>query len=75
MEQNLPKRTVRDSVWTNLFRDKKYLLQLYNALYPEDINATEDDIKDVTLKHILVDADYNDLGFSVGDRRWCFYFV
>ena len=25
-------------------------------------------IKDVTIKHILVDADYNDLGFSVGDR-------
>ena len=41
---------------------------LYKALHPEDINATEDDIKDVTLKHILVDADYNDLGFSVGDK-------
>ena len=68
MVQNLPKRTVRDSVFTNLFKDKKYLLQLYSALHPEDINTTEDDIKDVTLKHILVDADYNDLGFSVGDK-------
>lgn len=29
---------------------------------------TEDDIKDVTIKHILVGADYNDLGFSVGRR-------
>ncbi|MCM1431796.1 MAG: hypothetical protein NC180_09670 [Muribaculaceae bacterium] len=29
---------------------------------------TEDEIADVTLKHVLVDADYNDLGFSVGNR-------
>jgi len=55
-------------VFTNLFQDKKYLLRLYKALHPEDSNVTEDDIKDVTIKHILVDADYNDLGFSVGGR-------
>ncbi len=29
---------------------------------------TEDEIADVTIKHVLVDADYNDLGFSIGDR-------
>ncbi|MDE7417963.1 MAG: hypothetical protein K2N44_16950 [Lachnospiraceae bacterium] len=29
---------------------------------------TEDDLADITLKHVLVDADYNDLGFSVGSR-------
>lgn len=29
---------------------------------------TENEIADVTLKHVLVDADYNDLGFSVGNR-------
>ena len=37
-------------------------------LHPEDSQATEEDIEDVTLKHVLVDADYNDLGFSVGNR-------
>ncbi len=68
MAQNTPKRKIKDSVFTNLFQDKKYLLRLYKTLHPEDINVTEDDIKDVTLKHILVDADYNDLGFSVGGR-------
>jgi len=68
MEQNMPKRKIKDSVFTNLFQDKKYLLRLYKTLHPEDSNVTEDDIKDVTLKHILVDADYNDLGFSVGGR-------
>lgn len=68
MAQNAPKRKIKDSVFTNLFQDKKYLLQLYKALHPEDSNVTEDEIEDITIKHVLVDADYNDLGFSVGNR-------
>ncbi len=68
MAQNTPKRKIKDSVFTNLFQDKKYLLRLYKALHPEDSNVTEEDIKDVTIKHILVDADYDDLGFSIGGR-------
>ena len=68
MAQSTPKRKIKDSVFTNLFQDKKYLLRLYKALHPEDSDVTEDDIKDITIKHILVDADYNDLGFSVGER-------
>ena len=68
MAEGTPKRKIKDSVFTNLFQDKKYLLRLYKALHPEDSDVTEDDIKDVTLKHVLVDADYNDLGFSVGGR-------
>ncbi len=68
MAQNKPKQKIKDSVFTNLFQDKKYLLLLYKTLHPEDSGVTEDDLKDVTLKHILVDADYNDLGFSVGGR-------
>lgn len=68
MAQSIPKRKIRDSVFTNLFQDKKYLLQLYKALHPEDSNVSEDKIEDVTIKHVLVDADYNDLGFSIGDR-------
>jgi len=68
MAENTPKRRIKDSVFTNLFQDKKYLLQLYKTLHPEDCNVKEDEIADVTLKHILIDADYNDLGFSVGNR-------
>lgn len=64
----MPKRKIKDSVFTNLFQDKKYLLQLYKALHPEDCDVTEDEIADVTIKHVLIDADYNDLGFSVGNR-------
>lgn len=68
MDQVTPKRKIRDSVFTNIFQDKKYLLLLYRALHPEDRSTTEDDIRDVTIKHVLVDADYNDLGFTIGDR-------
>lgn len=68
MAESTPKRKIKDSVFTNLFQDKKYLLQLYRALHPEDCNVTEDAIADITMKHVLVDADYNDLGFSVGNR-------
>ncbi len=68
MVQEMPKHKIKDSVFTNLFQDKKYLLQLYRALHPEDSDVTEEEIADITIKHVLVDADYNDLGFSVGNR-------
>lgn len=51
-----------------MFQDKKYLIQLYKALHPEDSDVTEDEIADITIKHVLIDGDYNDLGFSVGNR-------
>lgn len=68
MAHTIPRRKMKDSVFTNLFQDKKYLLQLYKALHPEDEHVTEEEIEDVTLKHVMIDADYNDLGFSVGNR-------
>ena len=62
------KRTIKDSVFTNLFQDKKYLLQLYKALHPEDNDVTEDELEDITIKNVLTDNIYNDLGFTVGRR-------
>ncbi len=64
MAENTPKRKMQDSVFTNLFQDKKYLLQLYKALHPEDEDVTEEEIEDVTIKHVLVDADYKFLTLS-----------
>ena len=55
-------------VFSNLFGDKRYLLQLYQALHPEDTQATEDDLTDVTIQNVLTDDLYNDLGFRNGDR-------
>lgn len=62
------KRTVKDSVFSDLFGNKKYLLQLYQALHPEDTQTTEDDLTDVTIQNVLTDGLYNDLGFRNGDR-------
>ena len=62
------KYTAKDSVFTNLFSDPKYLLQLYKALHPEDLDATEENISNVTIQNILLDQSYNDLGFQVGTR-------
>jgi hypothetical protein len=62
------KRKIKDSVFLNLFSDKKYLLQLYQVLHPEDTEATEDTLDIVTIENILTDNIYNDLGVRVGDR-------
>lgn len=64
--EHVVKWTVQDSVFTNLFADKKYLIQLYQALHPEDTAATEDDILIVTIRNVLTNGRYNDLGFLIG---------
>ncbi len=64
----LVNRNIKDSVFRNLFSDKRYLLQLYQSLHPEDVHTTADDLKYVTLENVLVRGIYNDLGFCVGDR-------
>lgn len=62
------KRTVKASVFEDLFSNKEYLLQLYQVLHPEDKNATEDDLEYVTLTQVMANDSYNDLGFQVGKR-------
>ena len=61
------KRTVKDSVFTDLFGIPKYLIRLYRALHPEDKTTSEKDIINVTIKNILTDYQYNDLGFRIGN--------
>ncbi|MCD7956305.1 MAG: hypothetical protein LUG93_11275, partial [Lachnospiraceae bacterium] len=48
------KYTGKDNVFTNMLRDKKYLLQLYQALHPEDTSATEDSLTNITIENVLV---------------------
>ena len=62
------KLTIRDSVFSDLFRDKKYLLKLYQTLHPEDTETTGDDLVDVTIQNVLTNDLYNDLGFRNKDR-------
>lgn len=66
--ENLIKHTVKDSVFSDIFGTKKYLLQLYQSLHPEDKGTREEDLKNITIKNILINGLYNDLGFQVGER-------
>lgn len=68
MEECIAKRRIKDSIFTNLFGEKKYLIQLYRTIHPEDIRTTESELTDITIKNILTDGLYNDLGFRVGNK-------
>jgi len=59
------RQTVKDSVFCDLFSDKKYSLKIYKTLHPEDTDVTEDDIRNVTIDNIITDQMYNDLGMTV----------
>ena len=39
--EQVAKYTAKDSVFTSLFREPKYLLQLYQALHPEDLDGRQ----------------------------------
>lgn len=46
------KGTVKDSVFCDLFKDRRYALQIYQAIHPEDVDVTESDIGNVTIDNI-----------------------
>lgn len=71
VEGMVAKRNIKDCVFTNMFGDKKYLIQMYKALHPEDTETTENDLNIVTLENVLVNDLYNDLGFTVGEKLIC----
>ena len=62
------KYMAKDSVFTTIFQNKKYLMQLYRALHPEDTKTTEDALTDITIRNVLTNGIYNDLAFRVGDK-------
>ena len=61
-------RKFKDSVFTYLFSDPKYLRELYLYLHPEDQDVTEAECKLVTTENILSVGQYNDLGIQVRDK-------
>ena len=62
------KRSVKDSVFTYLFKQPEYTRQLYLALHPEDTDVKESDFKLVTLENVMTTGFYNDLGIQVRNR-------
>jgi len=61
-------RQLKDSLFTHLFKDIKYLKQLYSALYDDAENYEDEDFKLITLENTLVYDIYNDLGLLVKDK-------
>ena len=59
------KRNIKDSVFTDLFKIKKYSLELYKSLHPEDKDVTVKDLKIYTNKPVLVNDLYNDFAMGV----------
>lgn len=62
------KRTAKDTVFTSLFWDKEYVLELYRALHPEDMESEEKDLRIITLENIMAGGIYNDLGFELNEK-------
>ena len=57
--------TVRDSVFSCLFRQPEYLRELYLVLHPEDVGVKEKDFQIITIENVLTNGEHNDLGFLV----------
>lgn len=58
----------KDSVFTHLFRDPKYALELFRCLHPEAKDVTEDMIRIVSQETVMATDIYSNLGFIAGDR-------
>ena len=48
------KKNLKDSLFTFLFRDIKYLRQLYASLYDDEAQYSDEDFHLITLENILV---------------------
>ena len=62
------KKQLKDSLFTRLFKDIKYLKKLYSALYNDIDKYKDEDFKLITLENTLVYDVYNDLGLLVKDK-------
>ena len=66
-------RQLKDSLFTHLFKDIKYLKKLYSALYDDADSYEDEDFKLITLENTLVYDIYNDLGLLVKDKLILFF--
>lgn len=60
-------RKLKDSLFTNLFSDVKYLRKLYEAFHNDGAEFLDEDFKIITLDNIFVNGVYNDLGVLIKD--------
>ncbi len=69
--QQIAKRTLKDSVFINAFKEKGMVLELYKDLHRDDNDVTVDDVDIVTLSNVLIDGPVNDLGMVVKNTVMC----
>ena len=67
MKGPIIRRKIKDSVFTALFSERKYLKQLCRVLKPDVTEKELETLSIVTLENALVYGLYNDLGFMIGD--------
>jgi len=67
-EDSSVNREYKSDVFTDLFGQNENAFKLFQSFHPEDTTSTVEDLKIITLSHVLTDRQYNDLGFRVGDR-------
>ena len=59
------KHTVKDSVFSYIFRQPENIRELYRTLHPEDTDVKDEDCRLVTLENILTSGMINDLAVLV----------
>lgn len=62
------KRTIKDSVFRDLFSDEAHALELYRCLFPHDKEVSIQDVRVNTLKTVVLNGIYNDFSMDVRDR-------
>ncbi len=67
--------TIKDFVFTYVFKQPEYTRKLYLPLHPEDTDVTEADCKLVTLENILMTGLYNDFGIQDSAGRGLINFL
>ena len=56
----IPKRAIKDSIFSALVKRKKWLREVYISLYPSDSDIREEELEIITLESIFVNGLYND---------------
>ena len=59
------KHTVKDSVFSYIFRQPENVRELYRALHPEDTDIRDEDYRLITLENILTSGMINDFALLV----------
>lgn len=59
---------VEDSIFTDLFKDRKYLIQLYQVIHPEDKDVTQEQLLYITIHNTIQSDVYHNISFQVGEK-------